>query len=158
MVYWKESYVHQDADAEKVFQELETLDKKTPTNIVALASKKRSELHKCFTWEDGAAAEAWRLQEARFLSNHLVIEYDVVLENKTPVRIVINALTNVIKEDGRQYVKTTDGLDNEVLREMIISEVKSLFSQARNKMKSYAMFFSAKHIQEIDELIDEIAM
>ncbi len=157
MVYWKNSYVHQNADAEKVFAEIESLDSKTPANIVEMATKKRTEIHKCFTWEDGEAAEAWRIQEARLMVNHLVIEYDVVTEKEEPAKVVINALTSVSTEAGREYIKTTDGLDSEVLKEMIISEVASLLSQAKNKMRSYKMFFSAKHFEEVEDLIDKIA-
>ena len=37
------------------------------------AKDERTELHKCFTWDDTEAAEKWRRQEARFVLCHLVL-------------------------------------------------------------------------------------
>ena len=158
MVYWKDAFMHGNINAEGVFAELETISEKTPANIVKKAKSQKSAMHKCFTWEEGKAAEQWRLQEARQMVNHLVVAYDIVTEKKGPARVIINAYSSVPVQKGRQFVRTSDGLDNEVLKKMIVTQVQSLLSQAKNKMAAHNIFFTAKHFEEVDTLIEDIAI
>ena len=63
------------ADAQKVCEEILALgDSVKPEQIVKAAEDERSELHKCFTWDDSAAANKWRLYEARQIVCQLIIE------------------------------------------------------------------------------------
>lgn len=63
------------ADPEKVWNELQTLGEQySPQEVLDFARKhKKSELHKCFDWDDTSAAEKWRRQQARFICNSLVV-------------------------------------------------------------------------------------
>jgi hypothetical protein len=63
------------ADPEKVWNELQTLGEQyAPQDVLDYARKhKKSELHKCFDWDDTSAAEKWRRQQARFICNSLVV-------------------------------------------------------------------------------------
>ncbi len=158
MVYWKEAFMHQIVDAEKVFKELEKISEKTPMNIVEKAKNDKSEMHKCFTWDEGKAAEAWRLQEARQMVNHLVVKCDVITQKNEHVSVVINVFSSIPTDEGRRFVKTSDGMNNEILKQMIVSEVQSLLSQAKIKMTAHKIFFAAKHFEEVDILIEEMAI
>ncbi len=46
----------------------------TPQEVVEAARDEGTALHECFTWDDGEAAERWRLEEARELIRSVRIE------------------------------------------------------------------------------------
>jgi len=157
MVDWKPGYTHTKADPEKVYKELEKIGERTPVNIVQAARNKKSEMHNCFTWEGTEAAERWRLHEASQLVNHLVVSYSLITNKDEKEEITVNVYASIPTDDGRRYVKRTDGMDNEVLKEMILSEVRSLLSQAKNKMRANETFFSAKEMAEVEKILEKIA-
>lgn len=61
------------ADAQQVCKELHDLgDEFTPEDIVAKATDAKTELHKCFEWDNDAAAEKYRIHQARLITSNLV--------------------------------------------------------------------------------------
>ena len=62
-VEWKIKGIYK-ADANKVAGEIGP-GKITPEEVLEIARNKDSELHKCFEWDDGVAAEKYRLTQAR---------------------------------------------------------------------------------------------
>lgn len=69
--------LYKNISAEKVYNEIVSIgDSATPEQIVERAKDKKSELHKCFTWDDTEAANKWRKQEARLIRSFLVIQND----------------------------------------------------------------------------------
>jgi len=155
MAEWKESYIHRQADPNKVAEELESITLRTPHEIVEAAKNENTEMHKCFTWDEGAAAAKCRIQEARHMVDHLVIVYSCVEQEQT-MEIIIPIFSSISTEDGRQYVRTSLGKGNEVLREMIKSEVRSLLSQAQRKMEAHRIFFSSEQVSEVKELMEQL--
>lgn len=73
---WKRGFEgFHKADAQRVADEIMAIGASaTPQQIVERAKDPNSELHRCFTWNDTVAAEKWRLEEARTIVRHLVIE------------------------------------------------------------------------------------
>lgn len=66
--------LHNGADAQLVANEIMSIgEDATPAQIVDKGRDERTELHKCFTWDDADAAERWRKQEARMIVCHLMI-------------------------------------------------------------------------------------
>jgi len=64
MVYrWREGICFK-ADANKCKAEIDMLPKKTKENVVRFASNSKTELHKCFEWDDTKAAAKYRLEQA----------------------------------------------------------------------------------------------
>ncbi len=68
------------ADPQKVYGEIESIASVksegdvTPQEIVAYAEKhKKSELYKCFDWDDKSAAQKYRVIQAREIVRHLVV-------------------------------------------------------------------------------------
>ena len=55
--------------------------KLTPEQVVEAAKNPKSPLHDCFTWDNNAAAEKWRIEEARELIRSVRIE--VTVEERT---------------------------------------------------------------------------
>lgn len=82
-VAWKMSGIF-NADAQKVYQEIGDTQV-TPAEVVEKAKDEKSELHKCFEWDDKKAADKYRLQQARMVINLLVVKTEKPEE--TPVRV-----------------------------------------------------------------------
>ena len=79
MVVWKVKGFFK-ADAETVYKEITALgDSFSPEQIVEAAKNEKSELHKCFTWDDTVAAENWRKHQARVLVAQLVVKTETSL-------------------------------------------------------------------------------
>lgn len=75
------------ADAQKVAEEILSIGAEaSPRQIVEKASDRDTELHKCFTWDNKAAAEKWRLHEARHIVSCLVIHRDEEHSDKPEIR------------------------------------------------------------------------
>lgn len=71
---WK-SGSRYSADAQKVAEEIYSIgESATTAQILDKARDDKSELHKCFEWDDTKAAKSWRMQQARHLVCNLVIK------------------------------------------------------------------------------------
>lgn len=70
-VSWKVD-IFKGADARKCYEEIGDTQI-TPQEILEKARDKKSELHKCFEWDDTKAAEKYRLIQARSILLNLVI-------------------------------------------------------------------------------------
>ena len=93
------------ADANKVYADLEKIKEKTPQNIVDYAeAHPKSELHKCFTWDDTKAANEWRKFEARQVVRLLVFEDD---NEEEPTKI------RVLQKTAEAYKPVTQIIRNE---------------------------------------------
>ena len=71
-------------DPVKVVKELESIGEEVrPQQMVDYAAThKRSELHKCFTWDNSVAADKYRLYEARQIQRNLIIRKLPTPENQ----------------------------------------------------------------------------
>ena len=70
-VKWKVSGIFK-ADAQKVYKEIGSTSI-TPEEVLEKARNEKTELNKCFEWNDGIAAEKYRLQQARQIIQLLVV-------------------------------------------------------------------------------------
>lgn len=127
------------ADAGKVYADLEKIKEKTPQNIVDYAqSHPRSELYKCFTWDDTKAANEWRKQEARQVVRLLVFEDDNT-EEPTKVR--------VLQKTADAYKPVTQIVRNE-------EEYKELLKRAKAELSSFRERY--KTLVELEEVLEAI--
>ena len=63
------------ADANLVAAEIEEIgESATAEQILEKARDRKTELHKCFCWDDTEAAEKWRLHTARLVSGSIIID------------------------------------------------------------------------------------
>lgn len=140
MVYKFREGSRLSGDAEKVGKRIEKLasytGRVTPPDVVKDAQRKNSPLHPYFTWDDSAAAEQYRLGEAR----RLIASIEVVkIDNGTPVRAFHSVRVATMNEDepDRGYV-TLDRASREMeLRQQI---VRRLYAQARSLMREAKAF------------------
>lgn len=99
------------ADAQKVYEEIAAIgDSATTAQILDKARDEKTELHKCFEWNDTAAAEKWRMHQARNVACALILKerHD---EKKPPLRLVqqteigVYRPTVLIMQDKDEYAK-----------------------------------------------------
>ncbi len=129
------------ADAEKVDKEIKSLGKTvTPAELVKYArTHKSSELHKCFEWDDTAAAEKYRLQQAQ-----KVIRCLVIIPEKEDIPQI------------REYQITTQRNTYSTSRTFLINkdEYESLLERALNELKAFERKYS--NLSELEDIFAQI--
>ena len=130
------------ADAETVYAELEQIAERTPQNIVDYAeAHPKSELHKCFTWDDSKAANEFRKQQARRVIQLLVFQ-DEKEEEPTKIRVMQRASESY--EPVKMIVRDKD-------------EYKALLARAKAELKAFKeRYKNLVELEQILELIDEL--
>lgn len=138
-VIWKMDIFN--ADAEKVYEDIEKIDDKTPQNIVDYAKENpQSELYKCFTWDDTIAANKWRKQEARYVICNLVYE-EKTDEEKEPVTF------RLYQKGDNNYTPVTKLVRNE-------DEYQNLLKRALAELHSFKERY--KSLTELEEILSLI--
>lgn len=132
------------ADAAKVGTELETIDIKKPVMVLEYARRhKKSELHKCFEWDDGRAAEQYRVIQAGHIIRSIAIKRETETENGGKKITVVRAYENIKDDDseeGRIYVPVELALSNPEMQEQVIRNIKRGIEELREKGRAYADF------------------
>ena len=146
MVYqWKDKAVIKKGNVQRIGEELETFEEsqRTPENIVDFAKRnRRSELHRCFEWNDTKAAAKWRLDQAR----NLIHSIEVVIErvegpHSVPVSVNIRAFESVKSDTGtRSYVSHATTSRVESMKDQIKSRLISEIDQALETARRYCAY------------------
>ncbi len=133
-----------NADAQTVSEEILGIgDNVKPDEIVKYAREhKDSELHKCFTWDDSAAAVKWRIHEARSIIGNLVIVKDQNEESEPMYIRIFHKTAETNYQPISLYVKDMDKY------QMLLDEA---MRELRAFKKKYA---NLSELQEIWDLID----
>jgi hypothetical protein len=119
----------------------------TPNEILDKARDENTELHKCFEWNDGIAAERWRLHQARQVVCCLVVKEtdDSEANSKPAVRMFYK--TN--SEDG--YKPTSFIVQNK-------SEYERLLQMAFSELKAFQTKYAVlSELEELFGVIDNLA-
>lgn len=133
---WRTGCVFQ-ADAQKVYEEIGD-SSITPEEVIEKAKDKKSELHKCFEWDDKVAGQKFRLQQARQVLNNLV--FIPVEKEEQPIRIF-----SYTPETG--YKPTVQMVVN-------FDEYQNLLAQAKRELLAFERKYSTlSELQEIFDLI-----
>lgn len=135
------------ADPQLIFEELKDLGEDVgefkPEQIVERARDERTELHKCFDWNDTRAAEKWRLHQAVQLTSNLVFKREVKEDGSVPppIRII-----NRTESGGYALPEKTF---------KVHSEYEALLQRAWAELHVFKRKYSAlKELDEILALID----
>ena len=128
---WKEG-TRIVGDPQKIGQEIEEIEVRTPPNIVRKAEDERTELHKCFTWDDEEAAKKWRNQEARIVVNAIV-----TVEDTDDEPLTYPTFESVVINDSRQYVARQEWAHDEDLSSQVYAEIGQAIGQLQRKAKTY---------------------
>nr|DAP45613.1 MAG TPA: hypothetical protein [Bacteriophage sp.] len=133
------------ADAQKVADEILAIGKSATTaQILDKARDEKTELHKCFDWDDAEAAEKWRLQQAR----HIVCN------------LVIKEKTDAPKPEVRVFFKTDNesGYKPTVLIMQDKDEYQKLLARALAELNSFrAKYKSLTELDGVFDAIDQLA-
>lgn len=130
------------ADAQKVAEEILAIGNEvTPRQIVERAKDESTELHKCFTWDDQAAAEKYRLYEARQVIRLLVVDDQEV--GTEPVR----AFFKLDRSHDSGYKPTIEILRNN-------DEYQALLRQAKRELIIFEQKY--KRLAELEGVFEEI--
>lgn len=137
-----------DQDANAVGQHLELLRVKfkgelTPGDVVADAKNNNSPLHSFFEWDDGAAAQQYRLQQARGLIRAVVA---VIVSDDAPAKRT-QAFVHIAEAGAPHYRATDHAMSQERTREMVLRQA---FKEFRAWQKRY------EHLEELATLFSAV--
>lgn len=136
-------------DANIVGRHIEMLREKfkgelTPQDVLDDARHDNSPLHSYFEWDDGAAAEAYRLQQARGLIRAVVAVYTREDEGKPAVRT--KAYVHIPERSAPHYRETSHALSQAATRKLVLERAWREFQQWRKRysdLKEFADLFDA---------------
>ena len=134
------------ADPVKAYEELQTLEERTPEAIVELARNENSVLHNLFDWDDKVAADKWRKQQARVICCNLVVEER---DNKHDKLIELRLLH--MSEDRGSY----EGINYFIAH---ADEYDKLLASAKRDLESFkSKYRTLKELKQLlKEAIDEL--
>lgn len=142
---WSATGTRFGANAQKCYEEImeicDSLESATPQDILEKARDENSELHKCFTWDDGIAAERWRCYEARVVCRQLVIKEEQVPEDRPQIKI----FHSTDNKSGYKPVQVI--LQKE-------DEYKSLLRMAKKELEAFKRKYNM--LRELDEIFEAI--
>ncbi|MCI8378663.1 MAG: hypothetical protein HFH72_09115 [Lachnospiraceae bacterium] len=128
------------ADAQKVADEIGN-DKITPQEMIEKARNEKSELHKCFEWNDTIAAEKYRLQQARNVLAMLVFKPKT--EEEQQVRIFSLTTEKSVYQPTKQFLVQSD-------------EYQDLLKRALAELETFKRKYSTlNELEEVFKAIEE---
>ena len=149
---WKIKSLAKGIDPDKAIKELEKVQKihgsLTAQNVLNVAQKKTSPLHKLFEWDNSKAAEKYRMHQARVLINNVEIKYISDGEERHVPAY------EIVKTDGGQQYKHIESLTHdeiEYVRQQTINSLNIL----KVKLKVYNQF--EKVVKHLDLALEEIS-
>lgn len=129
------------ANAQKVYEEIGDTSI-SPEEVLEKARNEKSELHKCFEWDDSVAAEKFRLQQARQIIQLLVI----VPQKKTdePVRVFSITSQRNTYQPTRLFLQQPDEY------QILLKKAKIELAEFKKRYKTLS------ELEEIFKCIDEL--
>lgn len=143
-ICWSVEGLHK-GDAQKCYDECQTLNEVTPENVLNKARDGETELHKCFEWDDSVASEKYRLIQARDIIRHFVIMPPEEKKDDTPkVRTYqITTKTNVY-EPTKVILQKPD-------------EYMALLQRAKEELEAFKRRYKTlTELEALFEAIDEL--
>jgi len=148
MVYNWKSGSRFGGDAQKIGDEIGGLEDITPAAIVKSASRKKSALHECFTWDADEAAKQWNLHEARMLVCSIVTVVEVQDEP-----IEFRAFESVIVDEKRRYVGAEEIISNVDLRTQVLGEIRAGIGSLAQKARVYE-HLAPENFKQVQERLE----
>jgi len=114
-------YNSKGVDPEKIYRELSIIHDKNngilPNQVVQVAKSPKSELHKCFDWDNTKASDKWRLHQARQVIKAIRIIKEDVSESPRICYIKIDdkykSVSTVIMNES-EYIQALHYLQSKV--------------------------------------------
>lgn len=144
---WRVGSYFTIADANIVGNEISSLQKITPENVVKFARNEETELHKLFEWNDTEAGEKWRKHQASMILGDLKVVVKKQEDNQVQEKVTRAFVTLGYKKEYetiQSVVKEPEKYD--LLLERATERLRSI----RNTYAELA------ELREIFELIDKL--
>lgn len=126
------------ADANECYKEISSLEQITPKTILDFAKDEKSELHKCFEWNDGIAAEKYRTIQA---GNVIRMLYIVPKNADAPPVRVLSRTSDTVYQPTRTFVKNQN-------------EYEDLLKRALSELESFRLKY--KTLSELEQVFEQI--
>lgn len=126
------------ADANKCYSEILELENITPSEVLERARDEKSELHKCFEWDNSKAAEKYRTIQAGNVIRALYIAPKH--EETAPVRVLS-------RTSSSSYQPTRTFLTNE-------NEYADLLRRALSELESFKRKYET--LSELESVFEQI--
>lgn len=142
-VEWKIKGIYK-ANAQAVYDEINSIGSEyTPADIVEKAKDEETELHKCFEWDDGIAANKYRIAQAGNIVRCLVVVREQVGERELPrTRAIVS--TNKRENTYEPVTVTVTHREN----------YDRLLEEALRELNAFRRKYA--NIRELDAVLDEI--
>lgn len=130
-------------DAQKCYDECQTLNEVTPENVLNKARDAETELHKCFEWDNTVAGEKYRLIQARDIIRHFVIVTPEKNEDEEPIKVRSYQVTTQrnVYEPTRMFLQKPD-------------EYAALLERAKTELENFKRRYQT--LVELEEVIESI--
>lgn len=133
-----------DADANKVGEELRIIEEReelTREKVVEYAKDEKSELHKCFEWDDKIAGEKFRLVQATNVLTSISIVYEE--EPKRATRLFVNIKND---DEKREYKNIVSVLENDEEYQQLLDKAERDFISYKTKYNDLVKLNDLKNI------------
>lgn len=116
-----------------------------PRTVLSDARSEASPLHKFFTWDESAAAAAWRMEEARRLIRSVRV---VIQRSPEQSPLEVRAFVRVMSEKKNNYLPVARVLNDEDMRAQLLAKALlelQAFRQRYATLSELAILFDAMH-------------
>lgn len=155
MFSWRHKFLSHGIDVAKAQKEFERIKrlygKLTAKNVLEASRPKKSLLHNCFEWNDGIAAEKYRLQQARVLINN--VQVSIVSSGGDTLDIPFYEVVKD-KKGKRNYVDVSSIVNNTSYSDQIRSKAKSELHYWKNKYEIFTEL--RKAIVKVDAALEAL--
>jgi hypothetical protein len=141
MVYqWKHGAHGAGLDAQRVGDRLEKIRRKNggelkPDSIVDDARPANAMLHPVFEWDDGKAADKYRLDQARCLIRSVVVTFDDVPDAPQGVRAFVHVQSP--GAEGKSYTHIGVAIADPDMRKQLLGQAVAELTGWQRRWKDY---------------------
>ena len=125
-------------DATKCKTEIDAHTDGTAKGVVAYAHNRKTELHKCFEWNDTKAAEKYRLDQAR----EVLRSFDRVRINELGEEERVRVYERTSNKNNAVYRDVIEAFDDDEFKQRIIRRVMDDVEKAERTALSFQRFLN----------------
>lgn len=122
-----------------------------PKDVVEAARDKRSPIHGWFTWDQNAAAEKCRLEEAR----QLIRSVYIVVETRPPVKVRAYVSLPEDRVSGKGYREIATVIDDEALIAQLVREMRDKAAFWENQARQLGLVADFSSVRQLADRIEK---
>lgn len=128
---------------------------RTAEDVVAAARPKRSPIHNDFEWDDAAAAESWRIEQAKYMIRSIQVVFKNGAESPPTKAYHSVVVTSDHGEQRRAYVPARVVWATPDLADQVLAQAKAKLQSWADQYRSYESL--AEHVSAVEEVVERIA-